>query len=193
MEAAKNTKNAITHSMGKKQMKTNTEQFLVIIRGAPSSGKTTLAKRLRSFKKKVVWLKVDNFKDFFSAKPSLKEQRYVDECALVTLQYLLDNDFSVVMEKIFYDPFIISLAVKEAQRHNTPVKVFQIKCPLDVLQERDRNRPGVKEGCRKPLGDKVIKKIYNQLEKTYYPGAVSLATDKLSIEECVKKIKESIS
>jgi len=43
-------------------------QFLVIIRSAPASGKTTIAKELRSFKDKVVWLKVDNFKDFFSEK-----------------------------------------------------------------------------------------------------------------------------
>lgn len=168
------------------------EQFLVIIRGAPASGKTTIAKLMRNFEKKVVWLKVDNFKDFFSGEPSLEEQRYVDECALVTLEYLLDKGFSVVMEKIFFDPFIIPLVVKAAEERGIRVKVFQIKCPLEILKERDRTRPGIKEGCRKPLGDEVIEKLYTQLEKTYYPGAFELNTATQSVEECVEKIREEL-
>ncbi len=167
-------------------------QFLVIIRGAPASGKTTIAKKLRDFKNKIVWLKVDNFKDFFSGNASLREQKYVDECALTTLKYLLDEGFSVVMEKIFFDPFIIPLVIEEARERNIVAKVFQIKCSLAVLQERDKNRPGIKEGCRKPLGDQVIERIYNQLEKTFYPGAIVLDTVKLSEEECVRVIKEQV-
>lgn len=168
------------------------DQFLVIIRGAPASGKTTIAKSLRSFAKKIVWLKVDNFKDFFSAEASLEEQRYVDECALETLEYLLEKGFSVVMEKIFFDPYIIPFAVEAAKKRNIIVKVFQIKCPLHILQARDKNRPGVKEGCRKPLGDETIEKLYNQLENTFYPEAIALDTEKNSIEECVRIIKESV-
>lgn len=69
------------------------KQFLVIIRGAPASGKTTIAKKLRDFKEKVVWLKVDNFKDFFSDNVSPEEQKFVDESALASLEYLLDQAF----------------------------------------------------------------------------------------------------
>ena len=76
-------------------------QFLVIIRGAPASGKTTIAKKLRNFKEKIVWLKVDNFKDFFAGEASLKEQEYVDNCALATLNYLLDSGFSITKKALF--------------------------------------------------------------------------------------------
>jgi len=169
------------------------EQFLVIIRGAPASGKTTIAKLMRNFDIKVAWLKVDNFKEFFSGEASLTEQKYVDECALVTLNYLLENGFSVVMEKIFFDPFIIPLAVEAAHKRGIKIKVFQIKCPLEVLQDRDRNRPGIKEGCRKPMGDEAIKNILEQLERTYYQGAIELDTVKLLPEECVKKISEELT
>jgi len=168
------------------------KQFLVIIRGAPASGKTTIAKKLRNFEDKVVWLKVDNFKDFFSDEVSEKEQECVDRSALVTLKYLLDNGFSVVMEKIFYDPSITPLAVNAAKTRNVKCKIFQIKCSLQVLQERDRNRPGIKEGCRKPLGDVVIENIYTQLESTYYPEAIPLDTEHLPIEECIEVIKREI-
>jgi len=168
------------------------KQFLVIIRGAPASGKTTIAKRLRNFDKKIVWLKVDNFKDFFSDEVSLAEQKYVDESALATLEYLLNTGFSVVMEKIFYDPFIIPLAVEAAKKRNVNVAVFQITCPLLVLQERDRNRPGIKEGCRRPMGDEAIENIYAKLKESYYPGAIELNTEKLSVEECVSHINQTL-
>lgn len=164
-------------------------QFLAIIRGAPASGKTTIAKELRSYKKKIVWLKVDNFKDFFTNKAALKEQKYVDKCALACLEYLLKEGFSVVMEKIFFDPFIIPKSVDLAEKYAVKVKVFQIKCPLKELLKRDKNRPGIKEGCRKPLGEKVISKLYDRLEKTYYPGAIEINTSKLSVAESANIIK----
>ncbi len=167
-------------------------QYLAIIRGAPASGKSTIAKKLRDFKKRVVWLKVDNFKDFFVAEATLTEQRFVDECALASLNYLLDEGFSVVMEKIFYDTSIIPLAVEAAKKRGIPVQVFQLTCPLKALQSRDRNRPGIKEGCRKLMGDEVIAKIYAQLEKTFYPGAFSLDTEKYLIEECIAIIHKKL-
>jgi predicted kinase len=167
-------------------------QFLAIVRGAPASGKTTIAKKFRSFDKKVVWLKVDNFKDFFTGEASLKEQRYVDECALASLEYLLKEGFSVIMEKIFFDPFIIPKSIEVAEKHKVNVKVFQIRCPLETLLERDKNRPGVKEGCRKPLGTELITKLYNQLERTYYPDAIEIDTGSLSLDESVKVIKTAL-
>jgi broad-specificity NMP kinase len=168
-------------------------QFLVIIRGAPASGKTTIAKQLRDYKKKIVWLKVDNFKDFFSEDSLQEHQKFVDESALVTLQYLLDKGFSVVMEKIFFDPFIIPKAIEAAVSRGHIAKVFQINCPVEVLQKRDKTRDGIKEGCRKPLGDETIKEIALQLEKTYYPGAIRIDTGKMSIEDCVIKIKKEVN
>ena|SRR3989338_4094097 len=168
------------------------QQFLIIIRGAPASGKSTISKQLRDFEKKIVWLKVDNFKDFFSDDVTLEEQRFVDESSLATLEYLLDQGFSVVMEKIFYDPFVIHLAVKAAKKRNIQVATFQIKCSLATLQKRDRNRPGIKEGCRKPMGDEKIKDIYNHLEQTSLKGAIILDTEKLKDLECTKIIKHAI-
>ncbi len=167
-------------------------QFLVIIRGAPASGKTTIAKEIRNYDQKIAWLKVDNFKDFFSDHAQPNEQKNVDECALASLEYLLNNNFSVVMEKIFFDPFIIPKAIEAASKRGILVKVFQLQTPLATLQERDKKRPGVKEGCRQPLGDDVIAKIYAQLEKTFYPGAIPLNTEELTLSECVNVIRKSV-
>lgn len=168
------------------------KQFLAIIRGAPASGKTTIAKRFVNYEQKIAWLKVDNFKPFFGEEALLKHQGDVDRCALSTLEYLLDAGFSVVMEKIFYDPSIIPLAADEAEKRGVKVAVFQIRCSLETLQKRDRDRPGIKEGCRKPMSDKVIERIHRQLEETFYPQAVELDTEKLTVKQCVLAIKKQL-
>lgn len=167
-------------------------QHLVILRGAPASGKSTIAKKLRDFQKRIVWLKVDNFKDFFSADGTLGLE-YANEAAVIILDYLLSQGFSVVMEGIFQDVSYITKAVKVAENKGVPNKVYQIKCSLSILQERDRTRPGIKEGCRKPLGDEVIANLYQILENTFYQGATELDTEKLPIEKCIEIVKKDLA
>lgn len=166
-------------------------QKLIVIRGAPASGKSTIAKRLRDFQKKVVWLKVDNFKNFFSEDGTLG-LKCINEAAVVTLDYLLSQGFSVIMEGIFQDTSYISKAVKVAENKKIQYKVYQIKCSLSFLLKRDKTRPGIKEGCRKPLGDGAIANLYRILENTFYKGATELDTENLSLEECVEIVKKDL-
>jgi len=166
-------------------------QFLIILRGAPASGKTTIAKEFRNFDKKIAWLKVDNFKEFF-AEDSSAALDYVNGSAIATLVYLFNQDFSVVMDGVFQETNAIDQALVFAKEKNIKVIVYQIKCSLSVLQERDRTRAGVKEGCRKPLGDDVIAKIYQKLEANPYPNAKILDTENQSLQECVEKIANDI-
>lgn len=167
-------------------------QFLVILRGAPASGKTTIAKEFRNFDKKITWLKVDNFKEFFAEDASAALE-FVNGSAIATLEYLLSQGFSVVMDGVFQETNVIDYALKLAKEKNIKAIVYQIKCSLPILQERDRSRPGVKEGCRKPLGDDVIATIYQKLETTIYPNAEILDTEYFSLQECIKKITNDIN
>ena len=164
-------------------------QCLVILRGTPASGKSTIAKKIRDFQKKIIWLKVDNFKDFFS-EDGTQGLEYANESALVILNYLLNQGFSVIMEGIFQDTRYITEAIKIAENKAIPYKIYQLKCSLSVLQERDRERPGIKEGCRKPLGDEVIEKLYRIVEDTPYPNASTLDTEKLTPDNCNAEINK---
>ena len=166
-------------------------QRLIILRGAPSSGKSAIAKSLRSLKQKIAWLKVDNFKPFFAKDASEEDQAidYVNQAAVDTLQHLLSQGFSVIMEGIFQDPKYITLARDMAKQSNVQSKVYELECSLEVLQARDKVRPGVKEGCRKPLGDEVIVKLNQVIKDNPWNGADKLNTERLSLEECVEKLK----
>lgn len=170
-------------------------QKLIVLRGAPASGKSTIAKKLRNFKQRITWLKVDNFKPFFSDSVSEENDAvdYVNQAAISTLQHLLSQGFSVVMEGIFQNPKYITLAAEVAKKKNIQFKVYKLECPLKILQSRDKNRPGVKEGCRKPLGNKAIAYLYNVIEENPWNGTEKLDAEKLSLEKCVELLKKTFN
>jgi chloramphenicol 3-O-phosphotransferase len=167
-------------------------QFLIILRGTPASGKTTIARTMRNFENKIVWLKVDNFKDFFAEDSSIA-LKFVNGSAVATMSYLFDEGFSVVMDGVFQDTSAITDAVKIASERNIKNIVYEIECSLESLQERDRTREGVKEGFRKPLGDETIESIYKILKDSPYSNAQTINTENKTIEECLGQIKNDLS
>jgi predicted kinase len=166
------------------------QQRIIVLRGGPASGKTTIAKSYRNYEEKMVWLKVDNFKVFFSddSSPSLK---YVNGSAIATLDYLLDQGFSVIIDGIFQDTAAIDDALRIAKDKKIPIKVFELQTSLDTLKKRDLIRDGVPQDFRKPLGNKVIEEIYNNLKNNPYEGALKLDTENNNVEECKKIIDSS--
>lgn len=165
-------------------------QKVIILRGAPASGKSTIAKSYRNFEKRVAWLKVDNFKDFFSEDSSLALE-YVNRAAVATLEYLLDEGFSVVMEGVFQDTRAIGLAEEIAKLKSIPCHIFELAVPLKTLQQRDLTREGVPEGKRPALGNETIEKIFNKLKDNPYPDAIQLNTEKNNLYTCKLVIDNS--
>lgn len=166
------------------------QQSLVILRGAPSSGKSTIAKKLRDYDKMIVWLKVDNFKPFFSDNTDAIIDD-VNKTAVNSLGYLLDQGFSVVMEGIFQNPKYIQEAVNLSKQKNIPVLVYQLECSLKTLQERDKLREGVKEDCRKMLGDEKIESLYQIVSNNPFSESTKLNTEKVSLDECVEIVRKN--
>lgn len=164
------------------------QQTLVILRGAPSSSKSTIAKQIRDYDKKIVWLKVDSFKPFYSNNSDITVDD-VNKTAINSLNYHLDMGFSVVMEGVFQNPEYIKKAVQLAKKKNMLVFVYTLLCSLSTLQNRDRTREGVKEGCRKPLGDDVIERLFNTIKNNPYEDSLELNTENQSLETCIEIIK----
>lgn len=166
------------------------EQKVIVLRGAPASGKSTIAKSFRDFDKKIAWLKVDNFKDFFAEDSSVALD-YVNGSAIATLEYLLNNGFSVVMDGVFQNPRVLEQALSLSASKGVPCLVFELHAPLDVLQKRDKERDGVKEGLRPVLGNESIEHLYGVLKDTARKDAVKIDTSQNSVEECKEIILDS--
>lgn len=115
------------------------KQVLVILRGASATGKSTIAGKLRNFDKKIVWLKTDNFKPFFSNNEERALDDVMDAC-LATLNYLLDTGYSVIYEGIFKRPEYAQKAMELGRSKNIATVIYQLSCSLDVLKERDKTK-----------------------------------------------------
>ena len=96
------------------------------------------------------------------------------------------------MDGVFQDTKAIDDAVNLAKSKNVKSIVYQIKCSLQAILERDRTREGIKEGLRKPLGDETITLIYQRLE-IIYPNSQLLNTEHLSVDQCIEKIKSDLN
>ncbi len=150
-------------------------------------GKSSIAQKYRSFEAKMAWIKVDHFKDLFDHFE--KEARpYSHGAANATLEYLLKEGFSVVMEGVFQNPVFVKQAAEVADKYTITCRIFELKASLITLQRRDKVRDEVKSGCRQPLGDEAIAKIFQKLENTPIPEAIVLNTEKLSVVESLEFI-----
>jgi predicted kinase len=165
-------------------------QKLVILRGPAASGKTTICEQVRDYDKKIVWLSVDKMKPIFSDF----EDRTLEEsnkAALAELKYLLGEGYSVIFDGIFKNVNRVYEAIKIAKEKNIETLVYQLRCSLETLQGRDKVRPGVKEGYRKPLGDKIIQSIHNTNLENPIEGAIELNTEEKSLDNCLEIIRSN--
>lgn len=165
-------------------------QKLVIVRGAACSGKTTVCKKTRDFDNKIAWVSIDKVKNIFSDY----EDRAMDEVnntAVAILEYLLDKNYSVVIDGIFKNLKHYDDVVQMGKNKKIPVVAYQLECSLEILKERDRNRKGVPEGLRRAMGDVAIESLYNKVKDNPIPDAIKLNTEEKSIEECVQIIRSN--
>lgn len=150
-------------------------------------GKSTVAKNFRSFSNKFAYIKVDDFKHIF--EHAEKETRPVFHgAANAAVEYLLTNDYSVVIEGVFQNPVFIDKVVQVAEKLKVPYKVFELTASLETLNQRDENREEVKSGFRQPLGNQAIKNIYDKLILNPYESAIKIHTEHMNVEEVVSTI-----
>lgn len=166
-------------------------QKLVILRGAPASGKTTICKNIRDINKNIVWLSVDGIKPIFSEfKNETLEQS--NKASLIMLDYLLGEGYSVIYDGIFKRPEHLRQAEEVAKKRNIPFVVFQLESSLKTLQEREKVRDGVKHGLWKPLGDDLVAGLYQKVQENPIEEAIKLDTENLTLEQCLEVIRKNL-
>ncbi|HVZ58250.1 MAG TPA: zeta toxin family protein [Patescibacteria group bacterium] len=166
------------------------KQKLVILRGAPASGKTTICKNVRDINKNIVWLSVDGIKPIFSEyKNETLEQ--ANKASLVMLDYLLSQGYSVIYDGIFKIPDHLYQAEEIAKKRGIPFVVYQLDASLKTLQEREKVRDGVKHGLWQPLGDELVAGLCQKIQDNPIEEAIMLDTENKSLDECLDIIRQN--
>lgn len=167
------------------------KQKLLILRGAPASGKSSIARSLRDFEKKIAWIKVDNFKPFFADDAS-DALEYVNGAANAVTEYLLSQGFSVIMEGVFQNPSAIEDALEIAKQKNISAQAFELHCSLETLLERDKNRKEVKSGHRRIMDESIMKTIYKTISNNPCKSAEIFYTENITLKESVDIFQKHI-
>lgn len=168
------------------------KQTLVIVRGAPASGKTTLCGQLRDTEKRVAWVSVDGVKPIFSHF----DDRDVDisyRTALVLIKYLLEEEYSLVFDGIFVRPGqleYLNQAINIAKEKGIEVKIYQLTCSLETTLKRQEKRNWT-SSKNKEEGMETVRRLYQRVLDNPIEGAIELNTEKHTLEECIKIVKKN--
>jgi predicted kinase len=160
------------------------KQTLVIVRGAPASGKTTLCSQLRDTENKIAWLSVDGIKPIFSNFDD-RDVEISYQTALEVLKFLLEHGYSVVFDGIFVRP--------EHQEYlqGVQVKIYQLTVSLETALKRHSKREWAREG-EKEAALETVKRLHEKVKNAPIEGAIELNTEESSLEECVNVIRKEL-
>jgi predicted kinase len=165
------------------------KQTVLILRGPAASGKTTLGEKLRNFDKKIAWLSIDVIKPIFTHY-EYKSLDETNKMAVVLLEHLLNQGYSVVVDGIFIHPEHLQSLKEVAEKKDIPVVIYQLTCTLETLIKRHKDR-GLLEGQTEEEAKIAVKSLYDKNVNRPIEGASELNTEKLSLEECLEIIQDN--
>jgi len=163
---------------------------VVIIRGAPSTGKTTVSFELRKRLPNSFIIGIDkiiamNVSEKLGRKEKIREwgkMRSVGhELSDVLMSYLLKKRMNVIIEEVLPDLNRVKEVVKLAKSLGADSFVFELMAPLETIEKREKMRKDTNP-------EKPVKMIVDLLDKNPYPEATRIDTGKFSPTECAEKI-----
>jgi len=174
-------------------MKTNYKKdkketpLVIVLRGAPGSGKTTTSELLKKFIPKTVVISGDTLTAMVVPDKNHWREFWPlgHEAARILLEFFLKKKFNVVVEEILPDVLHIERIIAVAKNFQARVFVFQLEASLAILNLR-------KKYLKPQMSRNLIKELYGMVLRNPYPGAIKIDTTKLSPQECVDFILGSI-
>ncbi len=163
---------------------------VIILRGAPSTGKTTTAHEIRKKLPNSFILSFDNLIAMNVPQEVKGEERIKiwgkmrplgHKLGHVLISYLLKERKNIVIEEMLPDVAGIKKLVKLANSWGAKPFVFELTAPIKTIEKREKIR-------KFPNPEKPVKMIIDLLTNNPYPEAIKIDTSKSSPEECAQKI-----
>lgn len=117
-------------------------QQLILFRGPPGAGKTTIAYEVKKQKKDLAVIKFDLLRRVVSEDPNpFASKNLTLKMAENLAHFLLGQGKSVLVEGVFFFEGEIEPFYRLSQRYKIPFKIFTLSAPLDVLKKRVAIKP----------------------------------------------------
>ncbi|MEO8551176.1 MAG: AAA family ATPase [Kofleriaceae bacterium] len=149
---------------------------IVVLNGPSSVGKTTLARAVRdTLGPTAVALAVDDFFAFVhpDAAPSWSLFDTLTTALFASASTFARRGFDVIVDTVFEKRESLATAISHGAR------LVALTCPLDVLEQRERER-----------GDREIGQARAQYQRVFQHATYELTLDtaKQSVDECVERV-----
>lgn len=172
-------------------MRNSTNQNLIVLRGAPGTGKSTVAEKLRDIGKDKIWLHIDWLGHFF---PRLLHQAHSlhYKTAKNFAEFFLSMGYSIIVDGMFEETEWIDWFVDLAKERKIGYRVFEFTASVKDILERDKEHPGVKQGWRNPIQKKKLKARLKWFQEHPYPKTSRVNSSEKSPEEIVRFILQEV-
>lgn len=177
-----------------KKLISKKKPIVIVIRGAPSTGKTTTAYEIRRKLPNSFILSIDNLIAMNVPEEVIGDERieswgemrpFGQELGHVLTSYLLKKEKNVIIEEMLPDVAGIKKLVKLASSLEAKPFVFELTAPPGTIMRREKMR-------KHPNPEKPVKMIMNLLAKNPYPKAIKIDTSDLSPREVADLILDKI-
>jgi len=162
---------------------------LIIIRGAPGVGKTTVAAALRDAIGHAVLFDVDYFCKMHGKHPKEVEARYFAHRLIALLaQEFYPLGHHIIIERMFKEQADIDHIIELFSSKKYRIHVFTLESSLSSVIARDSLRTGDVH-----LGRDVTMLLYDRFSRSDVQNkGFVINTENRSVEEIVKEIREKI-
>lgn len=162
-------------------------QVIIIIRGAPATGKTVIARRLRHERKRTVWLGFDVIRALVYKEPRKRKKGLIFEALLALADFFGGKGYSVVIEEIFIKKTQIDPFFKLGKKLRIPVYLFELRAKTKDLLLRNPDRKYSVNG-----GQEAVKRINKLVLSNPDKRAIIIDTSKFTSAETISFIRKKI-
>ena len=165
--------------------------IMIIIRGYPAVGKTTIGLKVRDCIGNAVCISVDNIIQMLGDFRSRQNKTMGHIASRYLANFFMKQGMNIVIEELFADEISIRKTIELANQLHYNWFIFELESTISDIKARDKNFGRIHT--------QDIDRLLSILEKKYYhePLAIKINTSNLSMEtatrEIVKIVESSIN
>ena len=158
---------------------------IILLRGGPNSGKTTIGRLVRDYLKRAVSIPVNTFHRFIN-RSSRTNKGLAFKGVINLSEFFLGLGYSVIIEDVFIFKKSIDLFFDLGRKINVPVYLFELGVSSETALNRNRK-------WGPPLIEARTRKLFELIKQNYDSRAIKINAEDFSVSECADKIFFSLS
>lgn len=159
--------------------------WVVIFRGVPRAGKTTLAKALYSELEDGRRVTLIHYDNMFEMNIGKERDRLKPAIAIGMIESFLIEGVSLILDYSFVFTEDLTKTIHLIEKYTSRYRIYFLKPSFLTIIKRDRN-------FAVPKGTDVLRNFWLTIKNNNFPGCTAIDTDRLSVSESVDFILNDI-